>query len=352
MTVLAAMVAWAAPALATSGNGQTGSPFGPEIAHALSNPPFDPLGTTARVVGMAQMAINAEVQLATSDLAAALRQPHPGQPEALTHPAADTAHAGGAAVVAAAAAPATSLPGLDVASYQGNVNWGLVSAQGAKFAYAKATEGTYYTNPYFASQYEGSYYQGLVRGAYQFAIPNNSSGAAQADFFVAHGGAWAPDNQTLPGMVDLEYNPYGSVCYGLSPAQMVGWIADFVDQYHADTTRWPVIYTTAGWWSACTANTGAFAGNDPLFIANYNGTPFPLAGGWAFYTFWQYSDQGTFPGDQDVFNGAQTRLVALANAGQGPPRIAQPLPPPPPPPNPLSQLIAALLKALKLHPGS
>ncbi|MDH6141846.1 GH25 family lysozyme M1 (1,4-beta-N-acetylmuramidase) [Kitasatospora sp. GP30] len=29
-------------------------------------------------------------------------------------------------------------------------------------------------------------------------------------------------------------------------------------------------------------------------------------------TFWQYSDSGTFPGDQDYFNGATDRLQALA----------------------------------------
>jgi GH25 family lysozyme M1 (1,4-beta-N-acetylmuramidase) len=56
-----------------------------------------------------------------------------------------------------------------------------------------------------------------------------------------------------------------------------------------------------------------FAANDPLFIANYNGTPNPLPAGWGTYTFWQYADSGTFPGDQDVFNGTSDRLLALAD---------------------------------------
>lgn len=220
------------------------------------------------------------------------------------------------------------MPGLDVASYEGNVDWAYVAAHGGAFAYAKATEGTYYTNPYFTQQYRGSYNAGLVRGGYHFAIPNNSTGEAQADFFIAHGGAWAADHQTLPGMVDLEYNPYGPECYGLSPRQMVGWIAAFVDRYNADVGRWPVIYTTAGWWATCTSSTGAFSNSDPLFIANYGGTPFPLAAGWDFYTFWQYADRGTYPGDQDVFNGTRDRLVALADGGHVPGT-----PPGPPPGN-------------------
>lgn len=351
-----ALGGWWPVAAATSGS--QAAPLGPEIAHALTQAPLDPTGLTTSVGNVLQEVINAEVQTATADLATALSQPHAGIPEILTHPAADSANAGvrpavGAASVKAAA-PAGSVPGLDVASYQGNVNWGAVAAQGNKFAYAKATEGTYYTNPYFAQQYQGSYHQGLVRGAYHFAVPNNSTGEAQADFFVAHGGAWAPDHQTLPGMLDLEYNPYGPSCYGLSHGQMVGWITAFVDRYHSDTTRWPVIYTTANWWSSCTGSNGSLAAGDALFIANYNGTAYPLAAGWSSYTFWQYADHGSYPADQDVFNAPQGRLVLFADGGPPAPSAPPaPSPPPPssaPPPNLLNQVLANLLAAVTGHP--
>jgi GH25 family lysozyme M1 (1,4-beta-N-acetylmuramidase) len=225
------------------------------------------------------------------------------------------AASGGASpsVGAAIAQASTSSPnGLDVSSYQGNVNWAQVAANGARFAYAKASEGTSYTNPYFNQQYQGAAGQGLVRGAYHFAIPNNSAGAAQADFFAAHGGAWLADNHTLPGMVDLEYNPYGAECYGLSQPQMVSWVSAFVKEYHADTGRWAVIYSTTDWWRTCTGNSASFAGQDPLWIANYSASPLPLPAGWAGYTFWQYADSGIFPGDQDVFNGSLAQLLVLA----------------------------------------
>jgi GH25 family lysozyme M1 (1,4-beta-N-acetylmuramidase) len=205
------------------------------------------------------------------------------------------------------------LPGLDVSSHQGNVDWNSVRANGATFAYVKATESTNYQNPYFGQQYNGSYNVGLVRGAYHFATPNTSSGASQADYFVDHGGGWSADGQTLPGMLDIEYNPYGATCYGLSQGGMTNWIADFVNEYHARTSRWATIYSTTNWWSQCTGNNGGFGGNDPLFIANYNGTPNPLPAGWGFYTFWQWADSGTFPGDQDTFNGSAARLLALAD---------------------------------------
>jgi hypothetical protein len=34
--------------------------------------------------------------------------------------------------------------------------------------------------------------------------------------------------------------------------------------------------------------------------------------GYRFYTFWQHANHGKLPGDQDVFNGAYSRLRALA----------------------------------------
>jgi len=202
--------------------------------------------------------------------------------------------------------------GMDVSGWQGNVNWSAAWANGARFAYVKATEGTGYTNPSFAQQYNGSYNVGLISGAYHFARPNVSGGATQANYFVDHGGGWSPDGRTLPGTLDIEYNPYGSTCYGLSAGSMVAWIKAFSDQYHARTGRWPVIYTTTNWWSQCTGNLGDFTSTNPLWVARYASTVGVLPYAWSFYTFWQYSDSGIFPGDQDVFNGGYDRLQALA----------------------------------------
>src|SRR3977135_1492464 len=129
----------------------------------------------------------------------------------------------GRAVRAPRAEVTGNVAGLDVSGHQGNVNWDAVKANGALFAYVKATEGTGYASPYFAQQYNGSYNVGLIRGAYHFALPHPSSGAAQADYFVDHGGGWSADNQTLPPMLDIEYNPYGATCYGLSQIDMVNW---------------------------------------------------------------------------------------------------------------------------------
>jgi GH25 family lysozyme M1 (1,4-beta-N-acetylmuramidase) len=208
---------------------------------------------------------------------------------------------------------AAGVEGVDVSSHQGNVNWSSLWSSGVKFAYVKATEGTSYRNPYFTQQYNGSYNIGMIRGAYHFALPNNSSGAAQANYFADHGGGWSKDGKTLPGVLDIEYNPYGATCYGLSQSAMVNWIKDFTNTYKARTGRDAVIYTTTDWWTTCTGNNGGFGNTNPLWIARYASAPGGLPNGWGFHTFWQYTSTGPIVGDHNQFNGSMDRLVALAN---------------------------------------
>jgi len=208
---------------------------------------------------------------------------------------------------------AAQTEGVDVSGYQGNVAWSTLWSSGVKWAYSKATEGTYYTNPYFAQQYNGSYSVGMIRGAYHFATPDTTSGATQADYFVDHGGGWSKDGRTLPGVLDIEWNPYGASCYGKSTAGMVGWIADFLSRYKSRTGRDAVVYTATSWWTSCTGDYAGFASANPLWIARYASDPGTLPAGWSVCTMWQYTSSGPTVGDHDVFNGALDRVVALAN---------------------------------------
>ncbi|KUL53368.1 lysozyme [Streptomyces sp. NRRL F-4489] len=206
-----------------------------------------------------------------------------------------------------------SVEGVDVSSHNGNVAWSTLWSSGVKFAYVKATESTSYTNPYFAQQYNGSYNSGMIRGAYHFATPDTSSGAAQANYFVDHGGGWSKDGKTLPGALDMEYNPYGATCYGLSAAGMVNWMKDWFATYKARTGRDAVLYTSTSWWSQCTGNSTAFGSINPLWVPRYGSTVGELPAGWGFHTIWQYTSSGPTVGDHNRFNGAYDRLQALAN---------------------------------------
>ncbi|MEU2581412.1 lysozyme [Streptomyces avermitilis] len=243
------------------------------------------------------------------------RDNKPSRRRARVLAASAAAFAIGGTVFAGLPAPAAGKPrGHDVSSHQKTVNWSGAQAKGARFVYIKATESTDYRNPYFGPQYNGSRNAGLLRGAYHFARPDKSSGATQAAYFVRNGGGWRADGWTLPPALDIEYNPYSKKkCYGLSKARMVGWIQSFSDEVKRQTGRRPVIYTTTHWWNKCTGGSAAFAADHALWLARYDSADAgALPAGWSFWTFWQYDNSGSLPGDQNLFNGSMTGLKRFA----------------------------------------
>lgn len=206
-----------------------------------------------------------------------------------------------------AASAAETVPGVTVSAHDPDVNWPGLWDQGYRWVYVKDTEGTTSRNPYFAAQTSGARQAGFVAGAYHFALPNASGGAAQADFLLANGGGWSADGKTLPPALDIEYNPYGPTCYGLSQSAMVDWIRAFSDTVDTAVGRYPVIYTTRDWWQQCTGNTTAFAGTNPLWVTTFPSGPATLPGGWKRATFTDDPTTGT-----DEFNGSLTALLSFA----------------------------------------
>ena len=209
------------------------------------------------------------------------------------------------------------IAGMDVSGWQPAINWSAEYNAGARFAYVKTTEGINYRSEAFNDQYTGSYAVGMNRGGYHFALPSQSSGAAQADFFVNNGGGWSADGRTLPGLLDIEYNPYsslGNTCYNMSAAQMNTWIKSFSDRYKQRTGRLPAIYTTTDWWQTCTGNTSQF-NNHPLHLASYGvASPGRMPNGWSTHDIWQFTDNGPFSGDSNVYGGSWARFASLASS--------------------------------------
>ncbi len=204
--------------------------------------------------------------------------------------------------------------GIDVAAYQhaqAPIDWGLVASQ-YQFVYIKATEGDYYTNPYYPSDYWAATGQGMLVGGYEFATPNDTSGTAEADYFLSQSGyAWGA--HLLMPMVDLENDPYdGSTpCYGLSQQGMVSWIAAYSAEIEAHLGHAPVIYTDAGWWDQCTGDSSAFQA-DPLWTASWGVSSPGYPSGFPLWSIWQYAT-GTVAGvsgpcDVDQFAGDPSAL--------------------------------------------
>jgi GH25 family lysozyme M1 (1,4-beta-N-acetylmuramidase) len=225
---------------------------------------------------------------------------------------------------ATAAAASTTLNGVDVSSFQhpsnAAINWASVAGAGYQFAAIKATEGNYYVNPYYANDAAAAVAAGMYVAAYHFANPPDSTGAAQADYAVQNAGNYKVGGQYLPLALDLEYDPYSTDwCYGLSPAQMVSWISDFVTEATTLTGAAPIIYTPRNWWELCTGSSTAF-GNEVLWVPAYSaGTPGALPDGWNTWTIWQYTSSGTVAGisgsvDLDYFSGGPQSEQTTVNA--------------------------------------
>jgi GH25 family lysozyme M1 (1,4-beta-N-acetylmuramidase) len=233
--------------------------------------------------------------------------------------------------------------GTDVSDYQTNVNWTAVKNAGEVFAWAKATEGTYFTNSYFAAQETGAKASGIYIGAYHYARPSidtNITGALSADTeaasfwsvasnYVKDGGAY------LVPMLDWEdthaTNGYDGF-QGFTAARMSAWINQWCNDVSNDAAVMgvvavqPVVYT--GTWYSNPANgypgLNTTVTNWPDWIADYSGlgaqTDSPASTyPWPGWNLWQYWDTNASGGDADVFNGsladfAQNFIVGGTNA--------------------------------------
>jgi GH25 family lysozyme M1 (1,4-beta-N-acetylmuramidase) len=227
-----------------------------------------------------------------------------------------------------ASTTATTYPvqGIDVSSHDHStypIDWASVATSGVKFAYVKASEGTFYANPYFAADYQAAKNSGLYAGAYAFGRPDLGDPAGQADYLVNQS-LWTADSKTLIPFLDIEW-PYSSLnlpsCWGLSTTQMSTWVRAFVSQVKARIGRAPMIYTNSNWWNPCTGNDASFGGY-PLDIAGYTSTPPALPAGWSSFAIWQYAaGANNLPGnyDRDAFNGDLAGLATLA--GSTPPTV-------------------------------
>jgi GH25 family lysozyme M1 (1,4-beta-N-acetylmuramidase) len=312
----------------TAGSGTATAPAGTPGPSGSRPPSAAPAQSSTLTPSGAVPGASPAITALTAARAADEALPH--SPQLLHELAGAPAAAGNAAVSQATAL--TTVRGIDVASFQhpdgAAINWASVAKAGYKFTAVKTTEGDYYVNPYAIPDIVAAMRAGLFATAYHFAIPNITSGAAQAQFAV-RGARYVTSGRALPLMLDIEYDPYVSTdhtneCYGLSPASMRSWISSFVSEARTLTGQYPVIYTTANWWDTCTNSSTSF-GADPMWVAAYGVSSPPMPAGWKSYTFWQYTSGGTVSGvvttggtDLSYFNGGVVGLIDPGNqAGKG-----------------------------------
>ena len=129
----------------------------------------------------------------------------------------------------------TTLQGIDVSSWQGDINWSQVAASGRAFAIARIGDG-YYLDGDFAYNWQQIKQVGMVRGAYQFFRAGQDP-IAQANIVIDAVG-WLGEGD-LPVTLDLEDQGIEGVPTSTVVANMNTWLA----AVEAGTGKRPIIYT-------------------------------------------------------------------------------------------------------------
>ena len=148
------------------------------------------------------------------------------------------------ATTSTAAPPATRQPaqrwvrGVDASHHQGAIDWTRVAGGGYRFAYLKASEGTSFTDPRFASNRSAAIAAGLQVGGYHY-FSLCTPGAAQAEHFVRVLGDLSGRDH-LPPAIDLEIA--GSCADRPDRASLLGEVRTFLDLVERRTGRQPIVY--------------------------------------------------------------------------------------------------------------
>jgi len=206
---------------------------------------------------------------------------------------------------------------IDVSSNQPHpLNWEKVVKSGVAGVYIKATENTTYTNPYYNPDRAQAVANGIPYGGYDFTRPDKSNPIADAQYFVASGGA---DGQ-LPPALDLE-------TAGKTTIDTLRWTFDWLNEVSTLTGKYPIIYTGSYYeWSSYPA-----LHSWHLWLAAYPNSYQPtqsacglklpvVAAPWASqgWSIWQYSSRGSVPGIQfsvDLDAATASWFQYVTNAG-------------------------------------
>jgi lysozyme len=251
--------------------------------------------------------------------------------------------------------------GIDVASWEPNINWEKVCTQDIHFAFIKASQADF-TDPLFDSHWAGAKRAGILRGAYHFLDPNVDS-RLQAETFLNKVKLEPGD---LPPVLDLEeLKPQASTApapktgkgakgakgdkdkagakgskagkaAAVPNSRIIGVAADWLMRVEAATGRTPIIYSGPFYLRdrVCGPNGAppSWAMKYTLWLANYldheiGDNDLPLQPkGWSPWKFWQYSEKGLLDGimnkegtqltgvDLNFFRGSLDDLYALAGA--------------------------------------
>ncbi len=191
--------------------------------------------------------------------------------------------------------------GIDVARYQGDIDWKAAKRGGVAFAFIKATEGGDHVDTKFMQNWAGAGQAGVPRGAYHFYFFCRTA-AEQAGWFIRN---VPKDPNSLPPVLDMEWNHLSSCKYRPEPAKVRAEMRRFLQIVERHYGKRPLIYTTVDFYAD--NDLGSLKGYE-YWLRSVAGHPSDVYPGQN-WSFWQYTGTGQIPGiegdtDINVFAGS------------------------------------------------
>lgn len=176
--------------------------------------------------------------------------------------------------------------GVDVSSYQGDVDFASLRRQGISFAYVKATEGATYVDEKFAQNWSRAATAEMPVGAYHF-FSYKVSGAEQAAHYIDTVGAL--DERLIP-VVDLELSSEQKAS-APEKSDVVKSLKVFMAALEEKYDVKPMIYSTKDYYEKYLKDDFS---DYPRWVRSVLWPVYIEAGGdWA---VWQYDDHGKLEG--------------------------------------------------------
>jgi len=216
-------------------------------------------------------------------------------------------------------ARALPIQGIDVARYQGHIDYRAARADGIHFVFIKGTEGKDYIDPNFHENWRRAADAGMARSAYHF-MTWCSLASEQAAWFIRN----IPNDPTaLPPVLDLEWNNHSKCKNRHNREDILEKIRVMLAAMEAHTGKLPIIYTDINFHRDILA--GEYFPNT-FWLRSTAAEPHHRYQNRS-WTFWQWTQTGVVRGipvevDRNAFYGTPNEWVTFLLTGCDPRAIA------------------------------
>lgn len=175
--------------------------------------------------------------------------------------------------------------GIDVSSFQGDIDFQQVREQGIEVVYIRTGGGSDFTDPDFERNYEQAKAAGLKLGYYHFVTARTTDEArAEADFFYS-----LIADKTIDCYPAMDFENFSD----LTNSEINAIARAFMETLEARLGYTPAIYTDV---NNIRTLWDSFFYQYPLWVAEYGVSSPQTIGGWSDWNGFQYSDTGSVAG--------------------------------------------------------